>query len=771
MPVDTTQAANGPATEQFRCTIKHMFRGCPKDDGWFGCFAHRHGDDDDIKLIGITNVPLADGMQLDVTALKKGEDYQVKEFVIVTKTRTGLVSYLASLAGVTRIVAMSCVNLYGENTINTILNEPDRVKKEADLSDRQIKALTDGLNNGNRQNMLRQQFPELSAQQIKRVGAMLTDPVAEISHNPYCLTEIPGISFQLADAIGQRLGTDPRSPFRVNHALVHILKTDYADDLFVNLDNAEDFTQLIIRLQTLLKIRIAPSEVAQRLTQFAGIEDSPIIIERYNGEAHLYLSTMYNDMVSFINHIHDLNVPDAYFQGMSPADIQMLIRRFEVQDGICLTSEQRNAAETAIKNNLSVITGGPGRGKTSTIKCIASCWPNRRNVLLLAPTGQAMNKLKGATRRRSHNAASRFVAHMDESLFIIDESSMLDLQKTTALFNAFPRCHYVFVGDIDQLPPISPGHILKELIASGKVPVARLTKPLRNGGLILENADKVNNKDTSLKFKLDEFMHCKFDYDSEDALNYIIECYNVQRESVTDIQQLALLCPVRKGVVGTNNLNIRIQNLLCPKVDNVAPVIDTRARRGWSIYSTKGFEIPNTFYGMTGAYTKFRVGDIVMNTKNNYQIETTMYEYNDYWNGAPMNPSAGIFNGDCGKILAYVPNMVIDNNGDKHEGIIVQFFDGRVAQLDLVCGEFESFELGYAITVHKSQGCEYDSVVYVSPQSVERLTEIGFANHNLVYTAITRAKQQVMIIGSKSALDACITHDAVSKESTIAERI
>ena len=639
---------------------------------------------------------------------------------------------------------MSCVNLYGENTINTILNEPDRVKEEADLSDRQIKALTDGLNNGNRQNMLRQQFPELSAQQIKRVGAMLTDPVAEISHNPYCLTEIPGISFQLADAIGQRLGTDPRSPFRVNHALVHILKTDYADDLFVNLDNAEDFTQLIIRLQTLLKIRIAPSEVAQRLTQFAGIEDSPIIIERYNGEAHLYLSTMYNDMVSFIDHIHDLNVPDAYFQSMSPADVQMLIIRFEVQDGICLTSEQRNAAETAIKNNLSMTVD---------------------RLLVMS-----MNVTENI-RRRSHNAASRFVAHMDESLFIIDESSMLDLQKTTALFNAFPRCHYVFVGDIDQLPPISPGHILKELIASGKVPVARLTKPLRNGGLILENADKVNNKDTSLKFKLDEFMHCKFDYDSEDALNYIIECYNVQRESVTDIQQLALLCPVRKGVVGTNNLNIRIQNLLCPKVDNVAPVIDTRARRGWSIYSTKGFEIPNTFYGMTGAYTKFRVGDIVMNTKNNYQIETTMYEYNDYWNGAPMNPSAGIFNGDCGKILAYVPNMVIDNNGDKHEGIIVQFFDGRVAQLDLVCGEFESFELGYAITVHKSQGCEYDSVVYVSPQSVERLTEIGFANHNLVYTAITRAKQQVMIIGSKSALDACITHDAVSKESTIAERI
>ena len=807
MPVNTPPAGNSPAEETFRCTIKHMFRGCPKDDGWFGCFAHIHGSDDDIKLTGITNVPLADGMQLDVKATKSGDDYKIKEFTIVTKTRTGLVSYLASLPGVSRITAISLVTAYGEHTVEKILEEPDTVQDEIGLNTKQINALKNGLLNGSRLNLLRQQFPELSAQQIKRISAMMVNPILEISDNPYCLTDIPGISFQIADAIGQRLNTDPRSPFRINHGLVHVLKTNYADELFVNLDDVSAYTGLIANLQTLLKLHLDPSDVAQRLTDFAAIEDSPIVIERYKNEAHLYLKSMYNDMISFINNVHDLNGPEPLFSMYNTQSMQQLIGRFEMENNMRLTDEQKHAAETALKNRISIITGGPGRGKTSMIKCIASCWPNAKNVLLLAPTGKAMNKLKNATgggdpdtggytamtvdrllvmslnlqddgydsyhpkKFRYNSQIARYSLHMDECLFIIDESSMLDLQKTAALFNAFPLCHYVFVGDIDQLPPISPGHILKEMIACGKIPVARLTKPLRNGGLILSNADKVNNNDTSLQYRIGEFLYLNYENDSEEALDLIINAYNTERENVLDIQQLALLCPVRKGIVGTNNLNIKIKDLICPKVDNAAPVTDTRKHRGWMIFSTKGFEIPNTFYGMPGAYTKFRVGDIVMNTKNNYQIETITYDHNDYWNGDPSVPSAGIFNGDCGKIIAYVPNMVLDKNGDTHEGVVVQFFDGRVAQLDLVMGEFEPFELGYAITVHKSQGCEYDSIIYVSPQSVERLTGIGFATRNLVYTAITRAKQRVMIVGSKSALNACITTNATDKKSTIHERI
>ena len=800
MPMNAPQAGTSPAEETFRCTIKHMFRGCPKDDGWFGCFAHIHGSDDDIKLTGVTNVPLSDGMQLDVKATKYGDDYKIKEFTIVTKTRTGLVSYLASLPGVSRVTAVALVTQYNENTIEKILSDPDTVKDEVGLTTKQINSLKTGLMNGNRLNLLRQQFPELSAQQIKRINAMMVNPVMEISDNPYCLADIPGISFQIADAIGQRLNIDPRSPFRVNHGIVHLLETSYADNLFINLDDVNAYTGFISNLQVLLKLHLDPSEMAQRLTDFAAIEDSPIVIERYNNEAHLYLASMYNDMLSFISHVHDLNGPDMLFAHVNQQTIQQSIRRFEVDNNMCLTTEQKVAAETALVNQLSVITGGPGRGKTSMIKCIASCWPNPKNVLLLAPTGKAMNKLKNATgggdpatggftamtvdrllvmsmssenshKTRYNNAISRYVLHMDESLFIIDESSMLDLQKTAALFNAFPNCHYVFVGDIDQLPPISPGHILKEMIASNKIPVARLTKPLRNGGLILSNADKVNSNDTSLQYRIGEFLYCGYDNDNEDALDLIIDAYNVERENVLDIQQLALLCPVRKGIVGTNNLNIRIQNLLCPKVEDVKPTMDTRKHRGWLVFSTKGFEIPNTFYGMSGAYTKFRVGDIVMNTKNNYQIETMTYEHDDFWNGDPLQPAAGIFNGDCGKIIAYVPNINLDRNGEPHDGIVVQFFDGRVAQLDLVIGEFEPFELGYAITVHKSQGCEYDSIIYVSPQSVERLTGIGFATRNLVYTAITRAKQRVMIVGSKSALNACITNNAMEKESTIHERI
>jgi len=712
-----------------------------------------------------------------------------------------LISYLSSFRGVSKDVATLVVDEYADETIDMILIHPEDVQVDLGLTDKQIDALRNGLKSGDRANELRREFPELSALQVKRLSAMMDDPLSEIRKNPYCLTDIPGVSFQIADAIAQRQGIDPMSPFRVNHGVVHLLKTLYANDLFVDMDDIAYLNGFIRNICDLLKIRFQSyDDFGQRMYAFANMPESPIVLETYrDGKTRLFLRDIYKDLCSFIRYAKDLitkNNTQSYM-GIGITPIPNLIREFEHDENMCLTQEQKAAAELALDNQLSIITGGPGRGKTSMIKCIASCWTKQhpKKVILLAPTGKAMNKLKMATDskfttmtvdkllvmcmnmspaiRKSHPELTPILNDPENAMFIIDESSMLDLQKTTNLLGAFPDCHYVFVGDIDQLPPISPGHILRDMITSRQVPVARLTMPLRqkDGKLILDNADKINCGDTNLQYSIGQMLFVERPEDNEEMLDTIVDAYNCEREEVSDITQLALLCPTRKGSVGVVSVNMKIQDLVCPKVENVFPSQDTRPKRQWMSFVQKGYEIPNTIYGNGSDYTRFRVGDIVMNTKNDYSIMTYTYENNDYWNGDVIDHANGIFNGDCGRIIAYIPEMCCDANGDSHDGIVVQFFDGRCVELDHLCGEFESFELGYALTVHKSQGCEYESVIFVAPKKLTTLINIGFTNKNLAYTAVTRAKKRVMIVGSKDGLDACITHSLLTIDSTIANRL
>lgn len=773
---------------KFRCTIKKMYNGCPKDNGWFGCFAHIRAQDKDIKLVGITSINLAAGMQLDVTAKMSSRyegSYEVIDFSIVTKTKTGLVSYLASLPGVSRYTASDIVMKYGENTLDIIKTDIDTVKDELGLSDKQAKALIDGVNNADNQNTLRVFLPELSPQLIKRVKEHIDNPKQTITANPYILHTIPGISFPMADTIALRLGINPTSPFRVNHGLTHILETESSGNLYINLTDTNALLRLMTSVEQLLNIRFTNlSEFGQRLMTFASIENSPIIIDNYNNEAHLYRADIYHSMMLFVNHIKDLTTATSKYSILAKkkaVSLHSSIRNYEVNTGITLTDEQRNAVKKSLKNKVSIITGGPGRGKTSVIDCIADCWPGQ--TLLLAPTGKAMNKLRNATHfkyqtmtidklimsiiNNKHSALENF--NSNNVLVIIDESSMIDIQKAADLFTCLPDSQLCFVGDIDQLPPISPGHILKDMIESQAVPVSYLTIPLRNGGLILSNADKINANDINLQYDFYQMPFYPQANDDAAALDAIIEQYNDERDNCVDITQLALLCPVRKGVIGTVNLNITIQNIVCPVIDMAPMTFDIRRAR--NIYTTKGYVISNTIYGNATNYTKFRIGDIVMCTKNMNDIETYTYTNNDYFNGDPDTRNMGVFNGDCGRIIAYFPPDNSQTDADSHDEIVVQFFDGRIAQLDCVDGDFESFDLGYALTVHKSQGCEYDTVIYISPKTLLYNISSGFANKNLVYTAVTRAKKKAVIMGSKDALNACIQNNIPKLNSNVAERL
>lgn len=806
---------------EFRCTIKRMFNGCPKADGWFGCFAHIRGQND-IKLTGKTPIPLSENMVLDVKADRISDtEYKLLEFSIVTKTTKGMISYLASINGVGRLTATKIVNRVGLAAISIIQKGYDETRKMSDdyglnLSENQINNLVNSVTKMDTKNQLIRFLPELatSPKYIERIYATITDdPIQKIKQNPYILLDVPGISFTTTDAIAIRLGIDPFSPERIGYGVNYILTNKNEGHMYVNLSNPQELNRLYSDTETLLNIRFSDIyEFAGKVIQIINDPAYDLKIKNYQNEKHLYKQSIYNAMIYLIRMITEYNTVPSNTAGITDNLIRQKISEYEQvvfsakHKNIILNKEQTQAVKTSLKNRMSIITGGPGRGKTSMIDCLAYCWMTivkKSKVILLAPTGKAMSKLKTDTfdliNNTTHTAKtidSFIVSYMhskefyekkhmnyddicgydQNTLIIIDESSMIDIEKASRLIQCAPDCHYCFVGDADQLPPINPGTFFKDVIDANlqNIPVTKLIAPLRNSGCILENADKVNKNDTDLKYNVTDMPFFPQEKDDEEALNDIIDIFNDERMETPDITQIAMLCPIRKGLIGTDNINMEIQNIMCP--ENKDAQISFDKKRKQSVYITKGYPIPDTFFGNADKYTRLRVGDIVMNTKNcTSNITSYKYKNNDYWNGdvIPESQAIGMFNGDCGKIIGYIPAPDPDSNDPNlsHSSMIIQFFDNRFAELDITAGDADNISLAYAMTVHKAQGCEYKTVIYISPKRLILLKDIGFLSKNLVYTAFTRAKEKIIVIGSKDSVNECIKLNVPDKNSKFKEML
>ena len=787
-PTQNQTSAQSPI--EFRCTIKRMFNGCPKANGWFGCFAHIRGSADDIKLIGTTDLNLCKGMDLQVTAHenKKFNAYEADTIQIITKTTIGIKNYLASIKGISTSTAKLLVSHYGTKTLKMLQDDPDTIKQDTGLTDKQIDMINNAIQNADKANQLKQAFPELSDKAIKKICSAkggyknkhnINDIITYITDNPYHFNDVPGVTFPIMDAIALRVGISPTSEFRVNHALTDLLKHNATGNVFVNLNNFNEFSQLKYQLEQKLNIQLTDNELAGRLIHFSQIANSPITIEKINNESHLYLSEIYNQMMALVK---DINYRKKQTGLLSTKTTQLVSRHIPLwcaQTGIILTDEQKAAVVNALTHNISIITGGPGRGKTKVIQCIADIAKAFADAqpVLLAPTGKAVNKLLADTDREyaehtmtidrlinSDPEGSTYNSHKLNYIVLIDESSMIDIVKAARFMeHMHDNCHLCFVGDINQLPPIDAGFFFKELIDSGDISTSVITKSLRNSHIIADNSDRINNMDINLQYDLHEMPLFPIFEENDDMLTFILDQYNDERTNCPDITQIALLSPMRKGTVGVINLNIKIQETACPEISGSPSAYC--APRGRTMFSTKGFPIYNTIYGNSQHYTNFRIGDIVINTKNDYSIDTHRFKNDDYFNGKKIDQDSGIYNGDCGRIIAYWKDT------EDIEWIAVQMFDGRVAELNLSVGEFDTFELGYAMTVHKSQGCEYDTVIYISPDSMSRMTAFGFGNKNLVYTAVTRARKRVVIIGSKIALNDCIKTPLIQHNCDLHERI
>ena len=800
--------ANTKTEVQFRCTIQYMFKGCPKPDGWFGCFAKMRGGEE-IRLTGKTVLQLTKGMQLDVTAIQTGDDqYNATDIVIVTRTLSGTKAYLVSLPGVSEPVAKRLVQTFGSDVIDLIRTDPDPIKNRLALTSRQINALVNGVTNTDDLNQIRTFLPELYTDAINYIKKNIPSPKQTIQNDPWILLQCPHTSFQTVDTIAIRLGRSPFDDDRIEKGILYMLNSMQTGDNYINLSDDDAFLSFMVKVENLLKIRFGRgmAEFGNRLLTMANASDPKIHIRGYKNEFHLYSIEDWQDYSLVKDYVNDVK-SQSYIQTSDQAkrlksELDYMKRMLSIK----LTDEQQYAIIIALSKKFSVITGGPGRGKTLTVSCIAECnegMPGimnpklrgiRGRVLLLAPTGRAAKKLQDSTNSKyetmtidrlicSAEAEIRSLSksknptpdksscpflsnNKPDTLIIVDESSMVEMSKIAELFRHFNMVRYCFVGDKDQLPRVGKGQFFHDIIKCGKVAVAQLTIPMRNNGLILQNADKINAGDTALQYDVHEMPLFPQAADDQNALDFIIDQYNDERDLEPDESQIALICPVKKGGVGVIAINLALQAITCP--ENACSVAAYNPNHKKNFFATRGFPIPDTYYGDGQNYTRFRIGDTVMCTKSNYGIELTEYNNNDFWGNKVKSHSYGIFNGDIGKIIGYIAAHTVGNDSDS-DFIVVQFNDGRVAELDRSAEEFDHFMLGYAMTVHKVQCCEYNTVIYVSPKSLSNMTHTGFACRNLAYTAITRARKRVVIVGSKESLIDCIKTEMAHRNSTLAE--
>ena len=783
------------------CTIDKIYRGCPKPDGWFGCFVTIPGSRNRFKFTGTTTIPLREGMEIQAVVLPDGDDglsFKIQHFEPVTRSLSGGINYFMSFPGIGKVSATKIIAEYGSNAIKALTETPKEVKARCGLTEKQIKTLNEGVQQSTSLNKLHQLLPEFStlmtanilthfSERFKKVENL----ISKIRKDPYILCEVPRLSFAKVDATALRLGVLPDSDYRISKALEYFMDQTMDNNLYINLSDMKAWGKFFNDFKKLIQVeKYDRKDLSTFISRYVKQKESVIWVEKYNGEFHLYKRSLYRAMK------HTLKVIDSLLDAEmcytpNPEDVNEVLSDYEDrlkdETGISFSSEQESAIKTALASNISVITGGPGRGKTSVIDSICTIWQDARvggeNVILLAPTGKAVAKLKADTKNRfpamtiDRYILSKLNSNKEEleaDFIVVDECSMVGLEKISKLFSVAHNPKFCFVGDVDQLPPIEPGRFFGDVIASKKIPVSFLTIPFRNTGLIFENSNRINNHDSNLVFDGKEMTFIEDNSSDISVAQSAVETF-VSKCRTTPLTQVALLSPVNNGEAGVTNLNITLQDIINKKSDMTLKDYEDSPLHlngdGELLIADKGFEIQGARYGNKSRFTTFRIGDVVMNTENNYCLVKKTYRNNDYNLAETLETETGVFNGDTAMIVAYKPKHFDEASGRLSEILILKTTDNKFIEVNMTQNEFSSFVLGYAMTVHKSQGNEYKSVIYVAPHLLESGYYDSFNVKNLLYTAVTRAQQDLTIVGSRQAINNCIHNDLPGCNSNFLERL
>lgn len=651
--------------------------------------------------------------------------------------------YLGSgaIKGVGAALAGRIVKKFREDTFRIIEEEPERLAEVKGISERKAREIAVQAEEKKdlRRAMIYLQKYGISTTLAAKIYQQYGRNVYRIiEENPYRLADdVAGVGFKTADEIAAKVGIHTDSDYRIRSGIFYTLMQSIGEGHVYLLKDA-----LTWRAGRLLEVEI--DNIEKYLMDLA-MEKKVVLKEAEDG-VRVYSSRFYYMELNVAKMLHDLNISEE----VSRERLLERLGKIEDATGLFLDEMQRKAVMEAAKQGILVLTGGPGTGKTTTINAMIRLFESEgMTILLAAPTGRAAKRMtettgyEASTIHRllevSGNPEEENIGGfqrneenpLDTDVLIIDEVSMVDLPLMNALLKAvMPGTRLILVGDQNQLPSVGPGSVLKDIIASGCFPVVMLTKIFRQAGEsdIVVNAHKINRGEpVILDNKSRDFFFLK-----RQEPNVIISVMltliqkKLPKYVNAGIYDIQVMTPMRKGLLGVERLNQILQQYLNP------PSPEKSERE----YADR----------------LFREGDKVMQIKNNYQLEwkiQTKY-------GLTVDKGQGVFNGDMG---------VVREINTYEETITVEYDEHR--QVFYPYSMMDELELAYAITVHKSQGSEYPAVVIPLLQGPRQLY-----HRNLLYTAVTRAKKCVTLVGSEAVFQEMIRNNQDQKRNTsLAERI
>ena len=679
-------------------------------------------DGNEIPCTGIFHV-ISEGESIEVTGEyvshpTYGEQFKVSSFR--EKAPEDLVSmerYLGSgaIKGVGAALAARIVKKFGKDTFRIIEEEPERLAEVKGISERKAMEIAEQTAEKRdlRQAMIfLQKYGISMTLGVKIYQKYGIDTYRIVQENPYQMAEdITGVGFKIADEIARRVGIHTDSDFRIRSGILYVLQQSAGE-------GNTCLPKEILTRRACDLLDVLPEHIEKHYMDM-GI-DRKIVLKEMDGTVYVYASTYYYMEANAAAMLQGLHVT----YDVSDTEVEYEVKKIEKKTGMQLDERQLQAVKEAARSGLVVITGGPGTGKTTTINTIIRYFDAQgMDIFLAAPTGRAakrMSETTGYEARTIHrmlelnggaegdNAGFEKNEQnpLETDVIIVDEMSMVDITLLYALLKAIVYgTRLILVGDADQLPSVGPGCVLRDIIESGACKVVRLTHIFRQASQsdIVVNAHKINRGEPVI---LDNKSRDFFFLKRQDANVIISICIQLIQQKLPkyvdakpfDIQ---VLTPMRKGLLGVERLNTILQQYLNP------PSPDKQERE----------------YGQM----RFREGDKVMQTKNNYQIEwQVLSRY-----GIPVEKGMGVFNGDMG---------IVKEINTFSETMTVEYEEGKTVEYPFK--QLDELELAYAITVHKAQGSEYPAVVMPLLSGPRMLM-----NRNLLYTAITRAKKCVTLVG------------------------
>lgn len=675
---------------------------------------------------------------------KYGVQYAFESYeMFVPQSMEGLEKYLGSglIRGVGPVTARKIVEHFGANTLDVLEYAPQKLQQVSGISEK--KAIEIGFSFKEHREVqntiILLQGYNITTNMALKIYNVYHEKTADIiKNNPYKLVEdIDGIGFATADKIAQNAGLPQDSTFRIRAGLIYVLKTSCEKNGNTYLPKAMLLEEAAKALELVLEDY---QEKFQQAFDSLCVDRTAVTTWVDNTEIVMLSKYYYYE-----NSIAQKLVWLANCQEEGKFDVDEEIASYESKNNISLHEEQKNAIKGAINNGVFVITGGPGTGKTTIIKCILEILTaQQKTVSLVAPTGRAAKRMSDSTGREAktiHRLLEVNVIQSNESFFvhnesnplktdvvIVDEVSMVDAALMCALLKAMPRdCKLILVGDKDQLPSVGAGNVLADILESGVISYCMLTKIFRQGekSLIITNAHLINEGKMPLidNTSMDFFFDSK--NDPEVIKDTILELVTTRLPKFlgVDPQTIQVLAPLKAGVCGIENLNKVLQERINPPSSGKRQVEFGR--------------------------TIFREGDKVMQMSNNYDLEWKKYgRYAD-------ETGKGVFNGDIGIVSTIDPNT---------SEVVVEFEDGRIClytRPDLI-----DLSLSYAITIHKSQGSEFDTVIIpaIAGPSI-------ILTRNLIYTAVTRAKKMVVIVGEKLYLKRMVSNKYTATRFTLLKKL